>query len=156
MGIIDDQALDACLYEQLKQQKFAFAPMSPASQSQSGQPTFLHGSKRRDALRRMNLLALAIKLSRLFTVFRNPSALIFGFLDLFLQANPDLLRSGCGRPRLFPVSTALGCGFPLTDPLSHKGWAVGFAHIRSLDKEVNDRDIAAVIIQFQVFALEAV
>ncbi len=107
-------------------------------------------------MRRMNLLALAIKLPRLFTLFRNPSALLFGFLDLFLQANPDLLRSGCGRPRLFPVSTALGCGFPLTDPLSHKGWAVGFAHIRSLDKEVNDRDIAAVIIQFQVFALEAI
>jgi hypothetical protein len=39
----------------------------------------------------MDLLALAIKLPRLFTLARRPSALLFGFFDLFLQANPDLL-----------------------------------------------------------------
>src|SRR6266851_9668178 len=37
MGIIDNQALDAVLDEQLKQQVFAFTPMSPCSQAKCGQ-----------------------------------------------------------------------------------------------------------------------
>src|SRR5713226_4486189 len=37
MSIIDDQALDAVLDEQLKQQVLAFAPMSTCSQAKCGQ-----------------------------------------------------------------------------------------------------------------------
>ena len=37
MSVIEDQTLDALLYQQLKQQVFAFTPASPRSQPQSGQ-----------------------------------------------------------------------------------------------------------------------
>src|SRR6266436_7905026 len=43
MGIIENQALDAILHQQFKQQIFAFAPASPRSQPQGGQQEVSQG-----------------------------------------------------------------------------------------------------------------
>src|SRR5216683_1914201 len=44
MGIITDQALNAILHQQVKQQVFAFAPSSPRSQPQCCQQKIAEGS----------------------------------------------------------------------------------------------------------------
>src|SRR2546423_8093351 len=97
-------------------------------QMQARRRGFLQGNKRCPHMRRRDRLALAIKLAPLLMLTGRPPALLFGSLDRFVHASPDLLRSGCGSLRFFCVNTALGRRFPLTDPLPHKGWAVGFPY----------------------------
>src|SRR5579859_5054411 len=104
----------------------------------------------------MNLLTLTVKLPLLFARSAFPFAPLFTCLNLFVDASLNLLRIGCGSLRLLPIRHTHGFGFPFADALSHKGWAVGFPNIVALDEEVQDAHIPTVIIQFQVFALQAV
>src|SRR5438874_680543 len=80
------------------------------------------------------------------------SALLFGFLDLFLHACSDLYRCGCGGLGFFPIMFAHGRRFPLADPLPHKGLTVSFPYILAFHEQINDRDIAPVVIDLK-FAL---
>src|SRR5205807_7174560 len=93
--------------------------------------------------RRMDLLALSIKLSSLFSSSESFASLLFGGFDVLLDLCADVchFRSGgfCG----FRIGLAYRFGLPFTDSLPHKGGAVGFAHIAAVYKKVNHADISA-------------
>ena len=107
-------------------------------------------------MRRVDLLALAIELARVFLLSRQPPAPLLGRLNLFLYARSDLLGSGGSGFCLLGVGLALGCRFPLTHPSAHQGRAVGLSHITALDKQVDDRDIPSIVIQLKLLALQSI
>src|SRR5437764_8818935 len=97
----------------------------------------------------MDFLSLPVELSRLFTLADSPAALLFGRRDLCLDLCPNVGAGGRGRPRLCCICATHGGSFPRTDPLPHEGWAVGFSHITAVHKQINDRDIAPIVIDFK-------
>src|SRR6266487_2495735 len=101
-------------------------------------------------MRRMNLLTLSIKLPSLFTLADSLASLLFGGNDLFLDLCPNIGAGGSGSLRLCCIRTTHGFRFPLADPLAHEGWAVGFSHITAVHKQIDDRDIAAVVIHLEL------
>src|SRR3989454_2839276 len=112
------------------------------------------GLKLGERLRGVDLLALSIKLPPLLSRTAGPSALPFGCLDLFLHARADLGCSSGSSLRPFPVMLSHGCRFPFTHPLPHKGLAIGFSHITTVHKQINDREIAPVVIDLKVAGAE--
>src|SRR5260370_18989605 len=94
----------------------------------------------------MNLLSLSIKLPRFFLLAQSPASLLFGRCDLFLDLYSNIGRSRLCGLRLFCIIASHHFRFPLTDPLAHKGRAVGFSHITTLDTQINDANITTIVI----------
>ena len=105
---------------------------------------------------RVDLLALAIKLSPIFLLPHDLFPLLFGGLNLFLDLHPNLDRSLCGSLGFFRIILSLGGGFPLADSSPHESWAVGFSYIASVHKKVEHAYISAVVIQLKFIALETI
>src|SRR5258708_1065888 len=57
-----------------------------------------------------------------------------------------------GDSSLFLIVFAHGSGFPLADAAPHQLWAVGFPNIFTLDKNIQDAHIAAIVIQVELTA----
>src|SRR5258708_6543426 len=100
----------------------------------------------------MNLLTLSIKLLSLFTLADSLASLLFSRFDLFLDLCSNVSAGSSGCLRLCCISATHGFRFPLTDPLPHEGRAVGFSHITAFHKQINDRDIAPIVIDLKFAA----
>ncbi len=107
-------------------------------------------------MRRVNFLALAIELPRVFLLSRGPFPLLFGGSNLFLDLRPNLDGSRGGNLRFFRIGLALGGGFPLAHSSPHEGWAVGFSHILAIDKQIEHTHVSTIVIQLKLLALEPI
>src|SRR5262245_2040965 len=97
----------------------------------------------------MNLLTLSIKLPCLFLLADQPASLLFGCLDLSLDLCPNVGGSRSCDLRLCCVTAPHDFGFPFADALPHKGWAVGFAHITAVHKQIDNGNIPPVVIDLE-------
>src|SRR5712692_9790805 len=107
-------------------------------------------------IRGMDLLALSIELSSLFSLSESLATLLFGGFDIFLDLRSnrsDFLTSGFRTGR---ICFAHGFRLPFTDALSHKGGAVSFSHITAIDKEVNHAYISAIVIDLEFSASQSI
>src|SRR5215471_15901995 len=102
----------------------------------------------------MNVWALAIPLTGTFTC-ANLCAQAPACRPCFvLNTSTNGQSLFTGDSGLFLIVFAHGSGFPLTDAAPHQLWAVGFANIFPLDKNIQDAHIAAVVIQVELTAPE--
>src|SRR5690242_20591702 len=102
----------------------------------------------------MNVLALAIPLTRLFTcpnLGTSPAASCPCFV---LNAGTDWQSLLAGDLCLLLVVFAHGSGFPLADAAPHQLWAVGFSNIGAIDKDVEHSHVPSVVVQVKLTALE--
>src|SRR5712692_6501566 len=98
----------------------------------------------------MDLLSLAIPLTPTFHLTNLCVSAFASTPCFFLDACASLLPL-CPRQRFLRlVVFAHGSGFPFTDATSHELRAVGFPQIGAINKEIEDADIAPVIVHFKL------
>src|SRR5258708_7619929 len=100
----------------------------------------------------MDVLALTIPLTRLLTCSNLCASAAASSSCFVLNASTDWQPLLAGEMTLLLVMFAHGSGFPLTDTDSHQLWAVGFPKIFPLDKNVQNTNIAAVVIHIELSA----
>src|SRR5712691_10314495 len=103
----------------------------------------------------MNVWALAIPLTGLFTCSNLCASVTACCPRFVLNASTDWQPLFTGNLGLLLVMFAHGSGFPLTDTTAHELWAVGFANIFALDKDVEYSYVPSVIIQVKLTACQS-
>src|SRR5258708_31385905 len=102
----------------------------------------------------MNVLALAIPLTRLFDLTNLGTSAAAGSSCFVLNAGTDWQPLLAGDPGLLLVVFAHRSGFPLADTAPHQLWAVGFPNIFPFDEDVEDSHVPSVVVQVKLTALE--
>src|ERR1700680_4311747 len=98
----------------------------------------------------MNVPALTIPLTSLFTCSNLCAAATACCPRFILNTSADWQPLFTGDLGLLLVMFAHGSGFPLTDTTAHELWAVGFANIFALDKDVEHSHVSPVVIQVKL------
>src|SRR5438067_6676018 len=103
----------------------------------------------------MYVLALAIPLTCLLTCSNLCAAATACGPRLFLNTSAHWQPLFTSEITLLLVMFAHGSGFPLTDATPHELWAVGFANIFALDKDVEHSHVPSVVIQVKLTARQS-
>src|SRR4030095_13445589 len=107
-------------------------------------------------MRWMDLLALSIELSRLFSLAESLPPLLFGGCDLLLDLCSNRSPLGTSLFRPGRIRFAHGFGLPFADALPHEGRAVGLSHITAVYEQINDRDITSIVIDLEFPASQSI
>src|SRR2546422_10256996 len=103
----------------------------------------------------MNLLALAIPLTRLLTCSNLCASATARRPCFILNTSANWQPLLAGESRLLLVVFAHGSGFPLTHAAPHELATVSFPNIFRLDKNVQDTHVAAVVVHLELAAPES-
>src|SRR5437588_2023874 len=101
---------------------------------------------------RMNVAALAIPLTGLFTCANLCAAATACRPCFVLNTSTSGQPLFAGDSGLFLIVFTHGSGFPLAHSAPHKGGAVGFANIFAAHEDVEHSHVSAVVVQVKLTA----